>query len=143
MFVQVPFLEDEVIHNGIRLQQSKPHAVVRLFHKPPATKFRESLSTNKSVLYSSLVTFGKLGDGYYIIPCDHIHGPALVVPNILRLEPEKKPMTTKEKKARDKLDKMIAPIGEGYFVVKPRIEWGDQFENLIESFDATPDPGDE
>ena len=143
MFVQVPFLEDEVIHNGIRLQQSKPHAVVRLFHKPPATKFRESLSTNKSVLYSSLVTFGKLGDGYYVIPCDHIHGPALVVPNILCLEPEKKPMTTKEKKARDKLDKMIAPIGEGYFVVKPRIEWGDQFENLIESFDATPDPRDE
>ena len=137
MFIKVPYLDDDVTYRGIKIRQTKPHAVVRLFKKPPSSTFRRPLVNPRKTLYSHLVQFGKIDEGYYIIPCEHICETALVVPNVACLEPEHPPKNTDEENKRAMYKRTVAPLGEGYFVIEPKFQWGEVFGDLIESYDQT------
>ena len=111
--------------------------MVRLFKKSPSSRFRRPLVKPNATQYSHLVHFGKIDHGYYIIPCEHICETALVVPNVECAEPKNPPRNRDEEDRRKNYETMIAPLGDGYFVVKPKFEWGETFGQLIESFEET------
>jgi len=140
MFIHVPFLQDQTRYRGVTLVPNQPHAVVRLFEKPPRDNFRQGQVYAGSLApYSYLVKFGKTRDHFHIIPCQCIHSPTIVVPN-LPMKPPKLGFwqrTARRKNKRKKLDEQIAPLGNGYFVFAPKKEWGESFGRLIESFPPT------
>ena len=141
MFVYVPFLQDEVVHRRIRVQPNKPHAVVRLFDSAPTRRFRRCLGNQpRSILYSNLVQFGRVSDGLFLIPCDKICDTAIVIPNILCIQPTlagEEP-TAEQQKEKERMDTLLTPLGQGYFVIKPKDKWGDLFGKLmIESVNPT------
>ena len=139
MFVNVPFLLDRVTHKGVSLLPDRPHAVVRLFKEPPSANFRGGQRYNGVVQpYSSLVRFGMVHSELFIIPCEYIVSTTIVVPNIKIERPSRAQEDTAAKKRRRlSFEEKISPLGDGFFVVSPRSEWGDQINNLIESFDAS------
>jgi len=140
MFLQVPELLDEVRYKRIRLKPTKPHAVVRLFDNPPSDRFRSGQIDSRSrriVPYSSLVTFGRVASGFHLIPCEYIVDTALVIPNMPTELPKQQPANRASKKAQEMQDKTIAALGQGYFLVRHRREWGDAFGKLIESFEPS------
>ena len=142
MFITVPYLKDEVTHQRVKLVPNQPHAVVRLFkHAPKRFRGRGP----RSAPYSSIVSFGTTRDYLMIIPCRNIASTTIVVPNLEVLKPGsekerwlgrlgKKP---KRKKKRTEPNPDVVPLGEGYFVVDPRYEWGEGIGRLIESFKPT------
>jgi len=140
MFLHVPELLDEVQYKRIRLKPSKPHAVVRLFKDAPSDKFREGQMDAHSRMvapYSSLVTFGKVDTGFHMIPCEYIADTAIVVPNMPMEVPQQQPLNRTREKTQKLLNDKVAALGEGYFVIGHRCDWGDAFGKLIESFDPT------
>jgi hypothetical protein len=136
MFVHVPMLQDVVQYHGVRLQNNTPHAVVRLFNQPPTDAFRSGQHSNGRVVpYSSIVKFGRTRDHLTIIPCSHIVGTTIVVPNIEMKQPKLVSWSGgRKRRKRQKLVDTIAPLGEGYFVLDKRYQWGDTFGSLIQSF---------
>ena len=139
MFIHVPMLHDEVKYQGVRLADNCPHAVVRLFSQAPTDAFRSGqISNGRVVPYSSIVKFGRTHPHLTIIPCRLIVGTAIVVPNVVMKKPN--PLLwngARKKRKRQKLNESIAPLGEGYFVIEPRQQWGETFGSLIESFPPT------
>jgi hypothetical protein len=65
---------------GHPLRSDTDYAVVRLFDKEPLLNFRESL--NEGQWYTYGVKWGRLEDGFYLLPLDSIVGLTIVVPNI-------------------------------------------------------------
>ena len=141
MFIEVPYLFDEVSLHGIKLQTNKPHAVVRLFKEPPVAGFRQpkiDSDTGEENDYSLLVEFGDVHDHFHIIPCSYIVEPTIVVPNVPMLPPKVAPETTRNKRQREAMDELIGPLGGGFFVVSPRKEWSQCFSQLISTCKGTP-----
>ncbi|CAJ1943908.1 unnamed protein product [Cylindrotheca closterium] len=139
MFLHVPHLQREVTVNGMRVRPNKPHAIVRLFKEKPRSDFREVKThseTGEENEYSLLVEFGDTQDELSIIPCDYIAEPTIVVQNIPMLQPQM-PLNPKQRRAREKMDGIIKPLGEGYFVVSPRSTWSSCFSHLIQSYPST------
>ena len=139
MFIHVPMLHDEVKYQGVRLLDNCPHAVVRLFTQAPTDAFRSGqISNGRVVPYSSIVKFGRTHHHLTIIPCPYIVGTAIVIPNIEMKKPNSLLWNgARKKRKRQKLNQSIAPLGEGYFVIEPRHQWGETFGSLIESFPST------
>ena len=133
MFIQVPYLKDEVTHQRVKLLPNHPHAVVRLFKKAPR-RFR---SRSGGAPYSSLVSFGTTRDHLMIIPCRKIVSTTIVVPNMEVLDPSSKILLGKRRKKSIPPHPDVAPLGPGYFVIDPRFEWGEGIGRLIESFPPT------
>ena len=139
MFIQVPFLADAVSLNGINLQPNKPHAVVRLFKDCPKADFRSQKvdsDTGDVNDYSLFLEFGDVHDHFHIIPCCCIVEPTIVVPNIPMIPPETEPQTKKSKRESKAMKELINPLGDGFFVLSPRKEWGSCFSALIQSYNA-------
>ena len=84
--------------------------------------------------YSLLLEFGNVYDHFHIIPCSYIAEPTIVVPNIHMIPPGTLPQTNKGKRARQVMDELIAPLGDGFFVLTPREDWRQCFSNLIRSY---------
>eukprot|EP00980_Cylindrotheca_fusiformis_P004617 scaffold983_cov82-Cylindrotheca_fusiformis.AAC.1 len=124
-FVEVGELVGPSGYRGIGIQPSQPHCVVQLFEGPPTSDFRRS---NTGGDYSQLVQWGKLERGLFLVPCNHIVGPAIVVPNIPPIE-HNNGRTTNESNNNER-EASVDPIG-GFFVVLNRKEWAHQFTKLI------------
>jgi len=134
MFVHVPHLKDEVKHRGVRLLPNHPHAVVRLFKGRPRDNYRPGQRSRGVIVpYSSLVKFGTLRDHLMIVPCKYIVAPAIVVPNVA-MRKHRPWVPSGKKKKRKQEEDLARPLGSGYFVVDTRIEWGECFGRLIETF---------
>jgi len=115
---------------------------VRLFDNPPSSRFRSGQidsHSRKVAPYSSLVTFGRVGSGYHMIPCEYIADTAIVVPNMPIELPKRNETNRIHEKAQKLEDQKISALGEGYFVVGHRQDWGDAFGRLIESFEPASD----
>eukprot|EP00980_Cylindrotheca_fusiformis_P010242 scaffold2276_cov82-Cylindrotheca_fusiformis.AAC.3 len=123
-FVRVGELVAPSGYRGIGIEPSQPHCVVQLFKDPPTSDFRES---NTGGDYSQLVQWGTLESGLFLIPCNKIVAPAIVVPNIPPVEGERRRPDDNNDNQRVTL---VDPIG-GYFVVSNRREWAHQFTRLI------------
>ena len=129
MFIRMPFTNDEVIHNGIRLQSKQVHAVVNLFvdmPRPPFPNFN-----------TPIVKWGKTEDtNFHIIPCNRLVAPAIVVPNLLEQGPQGNSSNAKRtyNKRRAKLMQKPGnqPLGDGYFVVDNQDQMAERMEELID-----------
>ena len=138
MFINLPSLTGNCTIHGVELAPNEPHAVVRLFSKDPTDTFRgeteDKDDPNVSHPYSYLTMFGKVNDHLHIIPLKYLCTTAIVIENILARQPVIPPKTPKERRDRPKIDNLISPLGEGFFVVRPRILWAALFDNLIISY---------
>eukprot|EP00980_Cylindrotheca_fusiformis_P021660 scaffold8510_cov79-Cylindrotheca_fusiformis.AAC.1 len=110
-FVEVGELVDASGYRGIKIEPFQPHCVAQLFEDPPTSEFRQSFTENSD--YSQLVQWGTLQRGLFLIPCNRVVAPAIVVPNIPAEDED-----TNE------------PLG-GFFVVSNRKEWARHFTDLI------------
>jgi len=110
-------------HNGtpnIRRQpivEGKPHAVVRLFDDVPNLRFRESLLGRNS-RYTYSIKWGRLKDGFFLLPLSSIVAPAIVVPNI-EADPECSVQCPD-------------PLGGGFFVFPSRNQLATDFFDVID-----------
>jgi hypothetical protein len=139
MFVQVPILSEQLRIQGIPVKQGETHAVVRLFEDTPLVHFRQGQydrPTKTTLPYSQLVRFWKVRSNLYLVPCTDIKETAIVVPNLPSCFPECGGNRRMER-IRQKQKDLVDPLGDGFFVVRPREEWGECFSELIESFPET------
>lgn len=138
MFINLPSLTGNCTIHGVELAPNEPHAVVRLFSKDPTDTFRgeteDEDDPNVSHPYSYLTMFGTVNDHLHIIPLKYLCNTAIVIENIRARQPVIPPKTPKERRDRQKIDNLISPLGEGFFVVRPRILWAALFDNLIKSY---------
>ena len=100
-------------------------------------------------MYSHLVAFGRTRKNLYVIPCEKIRRPTIVVPNQPRLEIEQsdnRPTNRQKQNGRSgrqkrnsggERDVPIHTLNGGYFVVKPRLHWANLFDEIIRSFPPT------
>eukprot|EP00980_Cylindrotheca_fusiformis_P016093 scaffold4764_cov84-Cylindrotheca_fusiformis.AAC.3 len=123
-FVKVGELIDPSGYRGIGIEPSQPHCIVQLFEDFPTSDFRRSDTGGD---YSQLVTWGTLEEGLFLIPCNRVVGPAIVVPNI---PPINRNRTGPRNNNRNQRAAAVEPIG-GFFVVSNRREWAHQFTRLI------------
>ena len=140
MFIFVPVLYDDVCLHDIELREKEPHAVVRLFKERPTAEFRSAkvdTDTREENDYSLLLEFGQVHDHFHIIPCSCIVEPTIVVPNLPMVPPKIAPQTSRSKSERRAMDKLIDPLGDGFFVLSPRKDWRQYFSELIRSYNGT------
>lgn len=101
MFIEVPYLQDQVDLHGVKIKQNQPHAVVRLFQEKPTADFRAAkinTETTQETDYSLLVEFGRTNDFLHIVPCSCISEPVIVIPNLLMIQPKVPPKGSKKKR---------------------------------------------
>ena len=96
------------------LKSNTDYAVVRLFAQEPKF-FRES--THKGMWYTYSVKWGKLRDGFFLLPLSTIVVTTIVVPNVEE-DPEAK-------------GRAVDPLDGGCFVFPSRDQLGDDFLGVI------------
>jgi hypothetical protein len=105
-----------VVVRGRHIQPNAHYAVVRLFEEEPVLSFRESSDGVSQYTYS--VKFGRLSEGFHLLPLTQIVGTALVVPNI---EAE----VSNQHQPDD-------PLVGGFFVLPSRDQLGLDFLDVID-----------
>ena len=106
------------------VKANHPHAVVRLFSQVPKFFRKSCLGKGK---YNYSVKWGRVMDGFYLLPLSSIVGPAIVVPNI-PADPDCKV-------------KCPGPLDGGYFLLPSRKQLAEDFYEMIK--ELTPKAGDE
>ena len=106
-------------HHQIRrrpIASHEPHAVVRLFDAEPKLKFRKSMIPNSQYTYS--VKWGRIQEGFFLLPLTSIVSPAIVVPNI--------------EEDKDLSVRCPQPLGGGFFVFPSRQQLEKDFIDVID-----------
>jgi hypothetical protein len=102
---------------GDELIANTAYAVVRLFDGEPKLNFRES-TLGQSSPYTYSVKWGRLKEGFFLVPVEKIVETAIVVPNI-------------EADENSKVD-CPEPLDGGFFVLPSRTQLGYDFQDVIE-----------
>lgn len=105
-----------VVVRGRQILPNENYAVVRLFEKEPQLNFRDSADIDSQYTYS--VKWGRVSEGFHLLPIKTIVGTALVIPNI-----EADPRNPHN--ADD-------PLVGGFFVLPSREQLGLDFLDVID-----------
>ena len=133
MFVHVGSLvADHFYHRGHCIKGGNTiYAVVCLFWKPPTHAFCKANDPNPSILYSRIIWWGEVCEGFFLLPCNAIVSGTIVVPNVPVLHNPK--LMHESKKRKQEITQntgAVDPIG-GFFVVSSRKQWARDFELII------------
>ena len=99
---------------GTELKANTNYAVVRLFRQEPKL-FRKS--TLPGMWYTYSVKWGKVREGFFLLPLDTIVGTTIVVPNV--------------KEDPDSKARAEEPLDGGFFVFPSRDQLGNDFLDVI------------
>ena len=134
MFFHMPSLTGDLSIQGIDLLPGKPHATVRLFQDDANTDFRPGYDDGPDLSYSYFIKHGYLHRDLFIIPCDLISEPTIVVENLRMKPPTNPPANSKQRANQQKVEDLVSPLDGGFFVIQTRKDWAKHFVEIINSF---------